>query len=168
MKEGSFFERFYTVGDWLFKLIALQLLFLLSVVITLSVFGLFPGLAAGFATCRQWLMEKNNPLIKTYMNYFKSYFGQANVLGYILLVCSVSIGLYIYWFQQLTAAVTAVSPTILCTLWHRIIFKRGLLHQVLKGDPFVFENSSYLFIKTNFIFNFKIRFLKILNRSMII
>ncbi|MDP5274805.1 YesL family protein [Chengkuizengella axinellae] len=100
--EGTFMGKLYTGLDWFVKLTYLQLLYAGFIILGLFFGGLFPATAALMATVRQWIRGRTDlPLFSTYRQYFRAYFVQANIIGYIICFVSTSLVLYVYWFMQI-------------------------------------------------------------------
>lgn len=102
-------DKFFEAADWFIKLVFLQIIFVLFALMGLIVLGLFPALFAYFAVGRQWLQLKTKePLFKMFWRYYKMYFKTANFYGYIMLLVSVVLGMYVYWFQQIDNVVGSI------------------------------------------------------------
>ncbi|SHM66314.1 YesL family protein [Gracilibacillus kekensis] len=75
------------IGEWLFKIILLNLYWFLFTVLGLLFLGLFPATVALFATIRQDLKsEDDSKLFKTFISYYKSEFIKGNILGYLFVL----------------------------------------------------------------------------------
>lgn len=76
--------RINQIGEWIFRLTLLNLLWLAFTVLGAGVLGVFPATSAVFAVIRQYrLGHKEVYLYQCFKDYFKQDFVQANVLGYL-------------------------------------------------------------------------------------
>ncbi len=83
----NFTAGYIVIGEWLFKVIILNLFWFLFMIAGLGLFGIFPATAALFATIRKDLIEeKDIKLFSTFWHYFKTDFFKANLLGYFLTI----------------------------------------------------------------------------------
>ncbi|RCW76753.1 YesL family protein [Saliterribacillus persicus] len=83
----NFTAGYIVIGEWLFKVIILNLFWFLFMIAGLGLFGIFPATAALFATIRKDLIEeKDIKLFSTFWHYFKTDFLKANLLGYFLTI----------------------------------------------------------------------------------
>jgi len=82
---NGLFKWVFHIGNWLFKLMYLHLLWAVFTLLGLIAFGLFPATAGVFAVARKWMEEGEDTLIfKTFINVYKSTFIQINGLGYVM------------------------------------------------------------------------------------
>lgn len=80
------------VLDGIWKLILLNILWILFTVGGLGLFGIFPATIAVFAILRKWMQKKETPsLFIQFWKYYKSEFKNANILGLF-------IGIFVYFF----------------------------------------------------------------------
>lgn len=94
----------YQISNFLYKLIALNILILLFSIIGLIFLGFFPSLAAGYAILRNWLIfKKEPPLIREFFNYYKLYFIKSNLLGYLFTIAIAFFYFDFYFFQSLSS-----------------------------------------------------------------
>ncbi len=79
---------YIAIGEWLFKIILLNLYWFLFSLVGLFLFGLFPATVALFATIRQDLKAEKDDikLFKTFIGYYKTEFIKSNVLGYLIVI----------------------------------------------------------------------------------
>ncbi|MCP3739475.1 YesL family protein [Rossellomorea sp. BNER] len=139
MGGSSFSEKVYEGTGWLVKLVYVQLLFLLFTSLGFVLFGLFPASAALFAIVRQWLLGKHDvSLFRTFWNYFKEYFVQANVLGWFLSIASVAITFYFFMFREFengwgTILVYLWFPITILLLLLWLFWLPVLVHYEIKG-----------------------------------
>lgn len=93
MEMNGFFGGFYRVGEWIIKLVYVNLLWILFTALGLVVFGLMPSTVALFSVMRKWLKNEEVPVFASYWGYFKDEFKTSNLVGLILAI----IGLILYW-----------------------------------------------------------------------
>ncbi|GAB2557546.1 YesL family protein [Gracilibacillus alcaliphilus] len=76
---------YISIGEWLFKIILLNIYWFVFSLAGLFLFGLFPATAALFATIRQELKSETDvKLFQTYWHSYKQEFLKANLLGYLI------------------------------------------------------------------------------------
>lgn len=81
---------YMSIGEWIFKILLLNLYWFLFSLAGLFVLGFFPATAALFATIRQDLKSDDDiKLFKNFIYYYKKEFFKANLLGYIITVMTV-------------------------------------------------------------------------------
>lgn len=84
----------YKVGDLLAKAMYLQFLWVVFTLAGLVIVGVMPATASVFSVIRKWLMKENDvPIFRTFINSYKSFFIETNLLGLIYF----SIGLFLYF-----------------------------------------------------------------------
>jgi len=80
---------YITMGEWLFKILLLNIYWFVFSLIGLFAFGLFPATAALFATVRQDIKSDNDiRLFRTFLHYYKKEFIKSNLLGYLLIMAT--------------------------------------------------------------------------------
>ncbi|MUV37271.1 uncharacterized protein JNUCC1_01077 [Lentibacillus sp. JNUCC-1] len=86
------FKWVYDIGNWLFKLMYLQVLWVAFTLLGLVLFGLFPATAGVYAVVRKWTeYDYDVPIFKTFLANYKGYFLKVNGLGYVMFL----IGLFL-------------------------------------------------------------------------
>lgn len=85
-------SRFNLIGEWIFRLTLLNLLWLGFTLVGLGFSGIFPATSAVFAVIRQYrLGHKKVILHESFISYYKKDFLQSNLIGYcFLLLLSIS------------------------------------------------------------------------------
>lgn len=84
----------YRVGDLLAKAMYLHFLWVVFTLAGLILFGIMPATASVFSVVRKWLMKESDvPIFRTFIDSYKSYFIETNLLGLIYLL----IGLFLYF-----------------------------------------------------------------------
>ncbi|MGN8645876.1 YesL family protein [Gracilibacillus sp. HCP3S3_G5_1] len=80
---------YITIGEWIFKILLLNLYWFIFSILGLFVAGIFPATAALFATIRQDIKSENDiKLFHEFIHYYKQAFIQSNILGYILTIAA--------------------------------------------------------------------------------
>lgn len=132
MTLDSFIKVLYKVGDWLAKLMFLQLLWVVFTLIGLGIFGVFPATSALIAVIYGWLDEHTDiPIYKTFYTAYKRNFLRANLLGSVIV--GVSLCLYVNFRISQTFIQSTVfhyflifisSLFLIITLYLFTVFKR--------------------------------------------
>lgn len=79
--------------EWIYRLAYVNLLWIFFTLIGGVIFGITPSTVAMFSVIRQWINGKeSNSTFKTFFNFFKEEFKQANILGLLLM----GVGLFLY------------------------------------------------------------------------
>ncbi|UOQ50133.1 DUF624 domain-containing protein [Gracilibacillus caseinilyticus] len=80
---------YISIGEWLFKILLLNLYWFLFTLAGLVAFGVFPATAALFATIRQDIKEEDDvKLFRTFLHFYKKEFIKSNLLGYIIAIAT--------------------------------------------------------------------------------
>lgn len=147
MEMSGMMGGLYRICEWIMRVAALNLLWLLFTLLGLVVFGIFPATAALFAVARQFIRGNDVPIIKTYWQYFKADVIKVNLLGYVF----VAIGYILYidfQFLQLLEGylqvVLNVGLIIVTSLF--IITSIYLLPVYVHFDVKFFQYIKYAFI----------------------
>lgn len=83
----KFHRHVNQIGEWLFRLTLLNLLWIGFTLLGLGFLGLFPATSAVFAVVRQYQIgHKKVSLAKEFIHYYRQDFVKANVLGYSYLL----------------------------------------------------------------------------------
>lgn len=84
----------YRVGDLLTKAMYLHFLWVVFTLAGLVICGVMPATASVFSVIRKWLMKEDDvPIFRTFVNSYKSYFIETNLLGLFYFL----IGLFLYF-----------------------------------------------------------------------
>lgn len=101
----TFWDGFYSIAVKLLKIIYLNFLWLLFSSIGLFVFGLFPATIALFTITRQFLLNIDEPITRTFWEVYKTEWLRGNgyaVISYIILLI-LAIDFYaIYMYESLS------------------------------------------------------------------
>ena len=81
-------SRWYIrLGNWCFNIVLLNILWIVSSMTGLLIFGLFPATAAVFSVLKKMIMEDENAaVLSPFFKTFKSEFFKSNVIGYLFLL----------------------------------------------------------------------------------
>lgn len=119
--------RINQIGEWLFRLTLLNLLWIGFTVLGLGFLGLFPATSAVFAVIRQYrLGRKKIHLGKLFIHYYKKDFLQTNLIGY-LFVLMVSVSWIDYRYLLSRQDYWIVSLSMLFLIATLVIIFAGLL-----------------------------------------
>ncbi|SFM18734.1 Uncharacterized membrane protein YesL [Gracilibacillus orientalis] len=78
-------STYITIGEWIFKILLLNLYWFIFSVLGLFIVGIFPATVALFATIRQDIKTEDDiKLFQQFIHYYKQEFIKSNILGYIL------------------------------------------------------------------------------------
>ncbi|MGA4519415.1 YesL family protein [Solibacillus silvestris] len=158
----TFWDGFYSFGVKLLKIIYLNFLWLFFSAIGLFAFGLFPATIALFTITRQFLLDIDKPITRTFWEVYKTEWVRGNgyaVISYII-VLILAIDFYaIYMFDSLSILLI---PTFIIAF---IIF--GTLFFFF--PVYVHFNLAFLpMIKQAFLFTITSPFTVILNALSIV
>ncbi|RSL33065.1 DUF624 domain-containing protein [Salibacterium salarium] len=104
---------------WLSRLALLNLLWLVSSLAGLFVFGAFPALTAMLGVTRKWILDKSEiPIVKTYFKQFKNDFWKANAVGWIM----IAIGSILYLNFELLLNLSMDFSIVVIFAFYFIIF----------------------------------------------
>ncbi|GAF24400.1 hypothetical protein JCM19047_4302 [Bacillus sp. JCM 19047] len=93
MEMNGLMGGVYRIAEWIMRLAAINLLWILFTVGGLVVGGLFPATQAAFAVTRQWIRgETDLPIFKTFVHYFKKDYLKVQIMG----LCLTIIGFVLY------------------------------------------------------------------------
>lgn len=113
--------------DWFTKLVFLNILWVGGIVLGLGVFGFFPATIALFAVVRKWVMhELDTPIFKTFIQSYKKEFLKGNLLGMIIVGCSLVLYIDYHFIQMSTHSIVPlftlplgiVILLFICTLFY--------------------------------------------------
>ncbi|MDX8045102.1 DUF624 domain-containing protein [Gracilibacillus sp. S3-1-1] len=80
---------YITIGEWIFKILLLNIYWFIFSLLGLFIAGVFPATAALFATIRQDIKSENDiKLFRNFIHYYKQEFIKANILGYMLTIAT--------------------------------------------------------------------------------
>lgn len=98
----------YRVGNWIIRLVSLNVLWLLFSFLGLFIFGLFPATVAMYEVVRKWIRGYSDiPTFHTFWKSYRSSFLKANILG--LMLCAIACIIYIdYLFLHTLTGWSAV------------------------------------------------------------
>lgn len=110
---------YMSIGEWIFKILLLNLYWFLFSLIGLFVLGIFPATAALFATIRQDLKSDDDiKLFSNFVHYYKKEFVKANVLGYIVTIMT---GVLLFNLQVLAYMDSSILHSILIVMTYILL-----------------------------------------------
>src|SRR5699024_12584459 len=84
MLNGAF-KWIFDMGNWLFKLMYLHVLWVAFTLLGVIFLGFFPATAGVYTVTRKWVEgDPDVPIFRTFFDVYKSIFVQINVLGYVI------------------------------------------------------------------------------------
>ncbi|MCR2822065.1 YesL family protein [Lederbergia panacisoli] len=85
MEMNGFIGGLYKIGDWIIRLVYVNILWFLFILVGAIALGIMPSTAALFSIMRKWMKgEEDLPIFKTYLQAFKQEFAQSNKIGILL------------------------------------------------------------------------------------
>lgn len=97
-------SRINHVGEWVYRLLILNVLWLGFALLGLGVLGIFPATHALFSLLRKWTMNKRSVNIpKDYFYYYRKDFWKINALGYVLVLIAAILWLDFRYFMSITS-----------------------------------------------------------------
>src|SRR5699024_9178366 len=95
MLNGAF-KWIFDMGNWLFKLMYLHVLWVAFTLLGVIFLGFFPATAGVYTVTRKWVEgDPDVPIFRTFFDVYKSIFFQINGLGYFMAFVG---ALLIYYF----------------------------------------------------------------------
>lgn len=86
----AFHEKFNRFGEWVIRLVILNVLWLGFSVVGLGILGVFPSTSALFSVLRKWFIgQEQVKITKEFFQYYRQDFWKSNGLGYSLLFIAV-------------------------------------------------------------------------------
>jgi len=129
------YPRVYIVFDYLWKMLVLNLFFVIFSLVGFVVLGVGPAIAAGHRLAHDWSKKEYPPTFKTYTSYFFKNFWINNIVFYLFLLTLFGVGFnFLYFYMNLEPSVIRLSGLILNFLiftyiWNAFtyiyIFKHG-------------------------------------------
>ncbi len=88
----GFHTKLNDVGEWIYRLIVLNFLWMGFTILGLGILGIFPATNALFSVLRKWLMNKKDVKIASdFVHFYRKDFLKSNALGYVLSIIAVII-----------------------------------------------------------------------------
>ncbi|MGM0838310.1 MAG: YesL family protein [Bacillota bacterium] len=110
-KIGDFFTD---ASLWLWRIIQLNLIWLLHILLGGVVLGLFPATVAMFAATRKWLKGGiDYPMLQEYRIYYKDNFWKTNALGWIYLLIGGFLAFDLYLVTQIQGVIALFSTILI-------------------------------------------------------
>ncbi|MBU7591279.1 YesL family protein [Metabacillus halosaccharovorans] len=85
MQGNGLMSGFYKISGWISRFAYLNMLWIISSLLGLIIFGLFPATVSTFAVLREWIKEKDQvSVFHSFFTHYKKEFIKSNLLGIIL------------------------------------------------------------------------------------
>lgn len=124
MQLGAFSGAIYTFCNWFYRLAFINVLWLISTLLGLVLFGFFPATVAMLATIRQFIKKNEVNTLSTFWNYYKKEFVESNKVGAIIVIVGFILYVNINFLQVNHTDISQffyVSSIILLCLYFLII-----------------------------------------------
>ncbi len=113
----NFYSKFNAFGEWIYRLVLLNFIWMGFSLIGLGVLGIFPATAAMFALLRKWMVKKQDcRLIKDFAHYYKASFIKSNVIGYSIFAIWAIVWADVQYFLHSTNAILVILAYLLFLL----------------------------------------------------
>lgn len=107
---------FYRFLEWLMWIMYLNLLWIISSLLGLIVFGIFPATMALISTIREWHVNEEISFHKSYAKAYKQYFIKSNLMGFLFLVVGYILFVDLQWIIQNTSTFQFLFLTVFIVL----------------------------------------------------
>ncbi|MEH7305005.1 YesL family protein [Neobacillus drentensis] len=95
------FDQFNVIGEWLFRIMLLNLLWLGFTLLGGVILGFFPATVSLFAVMRKWIRREHEiNTFKFFIRNFKNSFVQANILGLVIVVIGILLAVDLHVSQK--------------------------------------------------------------------
>jgi uncharacterized membrane protein YesL len=99
----GFYNKLNDVGEWIYRLIFLNVLWIGFTILGLGILGVFPATNALFAVLRKFLLNKKDVKIASdFYHFYRKDFVKSNALGYILTLIAAVIWVDFRYFMSIT------------------------------------------------------------------
>ncbi|SFM08685.1 Uncharacterized membrane protein YesL [Gracilibacillus orientalis] len=148
-------EWYMRFGNWILKLLILNILWFMFTLLGLVIFGLFPATVALFAVIRKLVMQKDDdvPIFQLFWSTYKSDFVKSNCLGIVVLIIGTILFADIYILKQL-------DPGIMNQFLLIIVFLLIVVYMAL----FTYIFPVFVHYDTNILGYFKYTIILIIGR----
>ncbi|WP_062110143.1 YesL family protein [Bacillus niameyensis] len=151
MELKGFIGALYKLGDWVIRLVYVNILWVLFIGVGGIVLGIMPSTTALFSVMRKWMKgETDLPIFKTYWRSFKKDFKKANLLGLVLGVIS----LILYVDYRVILISPGATFQILALVLMVILFIFSLMCLYLFPVFVSYEMKLFQYFKFSFLFTF--------------
>ncbi|WP_058306617.1 YesL family protein [Gracilibacillus massiliensis] len=107
---------FYKFLEWLMWIMYLNLLWIISTLAGLIIFGLFPATMALTTTIREWHVHEEISFHKSFLKAYKHYFIKSNLFGLLFLVAGYILFVDLQWILQNTSTFQFLFLVVLCVV----------------------------------------------------
>lgn len=150
MEMTGFFGGFYKVGDWIIRLVYVNLLWLLFTAMGLVIFGFMPSTVALFSIMRKWMKNEERPIFAEYWYYFKKEFKRSNLVGLVL----IPIGVILYWDYYILTTFSGASLQVVSIVFIFIFVIVAIMLLYLFPVMAEYDFKVLSYIKHTFLFSF--------------
>lgn len=151
MELKGFIGTLYKLGDWVIRLVYVNILWVLFIGVGGIILGLMPSTTALFSVMHKWMKgETDLPIFKTYWRSFKSEFKMSNLLGLLLGVIS----LILYVDYRVIIISPGATFQILALVLMVILFIFSLMCLYLFPVFVSYEMKLFQYFKFSFLFAF--------------
>ena len=99
----GFHNKLNDIGEWIYRLIFLNFLWMGFALLGLGLFGIFPATNALFSVLRKYLLNKKDvKLASDFYHFYRKDFLKSNALGFILSVIAAVIWIDFRYFMSMT------------------------------------------------------------------
>lgn len=84
MEFNGLMGGFYKIGEWVIRLIYVNVLWFFFTILGLVILGFMPSTVALFTMMRKWMKGEEFPVFPAYLKAFKEEFKKSNVVGLFL------------------------------------------------------------------------------------
>lgn len=148
---SGFMKLFYDIGNWMFKLMYLQVLWAVFSILGLIVIGIFPATAGVFTVTRKWVEnDVDTPIFKTFIKSYKSSFTKVNGVGFIMLLIGIFLGydyiisknmLNLFFLHMILIAIIFIYMLTLCYLFPTFVHYELKSLQYIKQSFLIMASS---------------------------
>ncbi|WP_128894530.1 YesL family protein [Longirhabdus pacifica] len=139
-------------SEWIWRIVAANILWFLFTILGLGIFGFFPATVALFTLTRKWLRrELEVPLWGTFVKVYKQEFLRVNGLGFIF----IGIGIFLYMDLRIVGNVMDGFLSLLLYVFIMALFIWLLLAVIYFFPLYVHFNMTWKqYIKQSFIISY--------------
>ena len=90
-------------GEWVYRLLLLNMLWMFFAILGLGIFGVFPATAALFSVLRKFFTKKRDvKLVKDFWSFYRKDFWRSNAVGYTIVAIASILWLDFRYFMSVT------------------------------------------------------------------
>lgn len=150
MEYGGFLGGLYKIGEWVIRLIYVNLLWMLFTIFGLVVLGFMPSTVALFTTMRKWMKGEDFPVFTNYWHAFKTEFKKSNLIGLML-----GILLFVlYWDYQIIMIGEGTFFQLLTITFLAVLFLILMMCLYIFPVMAQYELKIFVYFKNSLLFAF--------------